>query len=214
MVNRSIFNPFRIFIAVLAALSLIGMGHSGVQAETGLDPVPAGLANDGSIADDAASDDAAIDFPPGTSENAASDDLDSLRKGHQFKFDEASIANAASARPAKWIEVVLSTQMLYAWENGRVAMSSKISSGTWAHPTVRGNFRVYVKYVSTRMRGPGYNLPNVPYTMYFYGGYGIHGAYWHNNFGHPMSHGCVNLPVPFSGQLFQWTPVGTLVYVH
>lgn len=46
------------------------------------------------------------------------------------------------------------------------------------------------------MTGPGYDLPNVPYTMYFYQGYGLHGTYWHNNFGTPMSHGCVNMPTP------------------
>ena len=44
------------------------------------------------------------------------------------------------------------------------------------------------------MSGPGYYLPGVPYVMYFYQGYGLHGTYWHDNFGQPMSHGCVNLP--------------------
>jgi lipoprotein-anchoring transpeptidase ErfK/SrfK len=64
------------------------------------------------------------------------------------------------------------------------------------------------------MTGPGYYLPNVPYTMYFYGGYGLHGTYWHNNFGTPMSHGCVNLSTADSGWLFDWASVGTVVNVH
>ena len=64
------------------------------------------------------------------------------------------------------------------------------------------------------MSGPGYNLPNVPWTMYFHGGYAIHGTYWHNNFGRPMSHGCVNMKTPEAKILFQWAPKGTLVVVH
>ncbi len=121
---------------------------------------------------------------------------------------------SAAARTGKWIEVVLSRQRLYAWQNGRIVMSSAISSGVSRYPTLRGTFRVYVKYWATRMRGPGYNLPGVPYTMYYYRGYAIHGAYWHNNFGHPMSHGCVNLPVWFARRLFLWAPMGIMVVVH
>jgi lipoprotein-anchoring transpeptidase ErfK/SrfK len=134
---------------------------------------------------------------------------------------DASTANAAapadtsdSANAGKWIEVILSQQKLIAWQNGRVVMTSRISSGVARYPTRRGTFKIYVKYRSTRMRGPGYNLPNVPWTMYYSGGYAIHGAYWHNNFGHPMSHGCVNLPVAFAKKLFAWAPVGTRVVVH
>ena len=68
-----------------------------------------------------------------------------------------------------------------------------ISSGKKGTPTVTGTFRIYVKYSSAPMSGPGYYLPGVPYVMYFYKDYGLHGTYWHNNFGTPMSHGCVNL---------------------
>jgi hypothetical protein len=57
-----------------------------------------------------------------------------------------------------------------------------------------------------------YNLPNVPYTMFFYNGqtpkswgYSLHGAYWHNNFGHPMSHGCVNMRIPDAEKLYYWS---------
>ena len=125
-----------------------------------------------------------------------------------------SAQDAAAVRTGKWIEIRLATQRLIAWQNGKVVMSSAISSGVRAHPTLRGTFHIYVKYRSTRMRGPGYNLPNVPYTMYYSGSYGIHGAYWHNNFGHPMSHGCINLPVSFSRRLFSWASVGTLVVIH
>ena len=86
-----------------------------------------------------------------------------------------------------------------------------MSAGLANTPTVAGQFRIQTKLVSTRMRGPGYDLPNVPYTMYFYRGYAIHGTYWHNNFGHPMSHGCVNLRTADAAWLFDWASIGTLV---
>jgi lipoprotein-anchoring transpeptidase ErfK/SrfK len=50
--------------------------------------------------------------------------------------------------------------------------------------------------------------------MYFYSGYAIHGAYWHNNFGAPMSHGCVNMTPGEAQILYNWAPIGTEVYVH
>jgi len=59
-----------------------------------------------------------------------------------------------------------------------------------------------------------YYLPDVPYTMYFYDGYGIHGTYWHDNFGTPMSHGCVNMRTSEAAWLFDFADVGTLVNVH
>ena len=64
------------------------------------------------------------------------------------------------------------------------------------------------------MTGPGYYLPGVPYTMYFYKGYALHGTYWHDNFGTPMSHGCVNLETNDAEWLYEFASVGTLVNVH
>ena len=59
-----------------------------------------------------------------------------------------------------------------------------------------------------------YDLPNVPHVMYFYRDYAIHGAYWHNNFGRPMSHGCVNLSNSAAKWMYGWATVGTPVVVH
>jgi lipoprotein-anchoring transpeptidase ErfK/SrfK len=64
------------------------------------------------------------------------------------------------------------------------------------------------------MQGPGYDVPDVPFTMYYYRGYAIHGAYWHNNFGTPVSHGCTNVAVNHAEWLFDWADVGTPVVVH
>lgn len=120
----------------------------------------------------------------------------------------------AEASGGKRFVVDLSDQMIYAFEGDTLVRSSLISSGTWRTPTVTGTFYIYARYESTRMRGPGYDLANVPYTQYFYKGYGLHGTYWHNNFGTPMSHGCVNMPTPEAEWAFYWATYGTPVIVQ
>jgi len=114
----------------------------------------------------------------------------------------------------RWIDVSLSKQMLYAYEGDTLVKSFLVSTGVKQFPTVTGQYHVYVKYRYTLMHGVGYYLPNVPYTMYFYQSYGIHGTYWHHNFGHPMSHGCVNMYTPDAEWLYYWASVGTLVNIH
>lgn len=115
----------------------------------------------------------------------------------------------------KHIYVDLTNQRLYAFEGNNIIMNVPVSTGKW-YPTPTGEFRIWIWLRYTRMvggQGSGYyNLPNVPYTMYFYNntvgkafGFGLHGAYWHNNFGHPMSHGCVNMRIPDAEKLFYWT---------
>lgn len=114
----------------------------------------------------------------------------------------------------RWIEVNLSEQRLYAWEGDVLLNSFLVSTGTWAHPTVTGTFKIWNKTAIQAMSGPGYYLPNVPWVMYFYEDYGIHGTYWHNNFGTPMSHGCVNMTIPDAEWLYNWASYGTVVKVH
>lgn len=114
----------------------------------------------------------------------------------------------------RWIDVNLSQQRVYAYEGDTVVNSFIVSTGTWQTPTVTGTYQVWIKLRSTTMAGPGYYLTNVPYTMYFYKGYGLHGTYWHNNFGTPMSHGCVNLRTSDAEWLYNWASVGTTVNVH
>jgi lipoprotein-anchoring transpeptidase ErfK/SrfK len=114
----------------------------------------------------------------------------------------------------KHIYVDLTNQKLYAYEGDKVVMSFMVSTGKWNH-TPTGDFKIWIKLRYTRMTGGSgadyYNLPNVPYTMFYYNdqvpkgdGYSIHGAYWHNNFGHPMSHGCVNMRPADAGLLYAW----------
>lgn len=135
----------------------------------------------------------------------------------------------------KWIEIDLSDQRLTAHHGDTIFLESLISSGL-TNKTPPGEYRIWYKIQSTKMSGgirgtrSYYYLPNVPFAMFFHGDYGIHGTYWHSNFGRPMSHGCVNAPTSVAEQLFFWTdPVlppgsktvratdanpGTLVIVH
>jgi lipoprotein-anchoring transpeptidase ErfK/SrfK len=128
-------------------------------------------------------------------------------------------ANEPPAMPSgvsggRWIDVDLSNQTVSAYEGDALMNSFIVSTGTWQTPTVTGTYKIWIKLRSTTMTGPGYYLPNVPYTMYFYKGYGLHGTYWHNNFGTPMSHGCVNLRTGDAEWLFNFASVGTTVHVH
>ncbi len=113
-----------------------------------------------------------------------------------------------------WIDIDLSQQRTYAYRGDQLLQTFVVSTGTWQHPTVTGTYKIYVKYRAADMSGPGYYLSRVPYVMYFYKGYGLHGTYWHNNFGTPMSHGCVNLKTDEAGWLFKFASVGTVVNIH
>lgn len=140
-----------------------------------------------------------------------------------------------TAGEEKWIEVSLDQQMLRAWEGNKIVMEFPISSGKW-YATPKGTYNIWYKTRAQKMEGGSkewgtyYYLPNVPHNMFFHKGYAIHGAYWHNNFGTPMSHGCVNAPLDQVDDLFYWSgPVlpertghvkaskdnpGTKVFVH
>jgi len=113
----------------------------------------------------------------------------------------------------RWIEVNIATQRLTAWEGSIPIYSVIISTGKAYHETPRGSFAIESKHDVARMRGDGYDLPDVPYTMYYSGHYAIHGAYWHHQFGTPVSHGCVNVAVDHAQWLFNWTELGTPVIV-
>jgi len=125
-----------------------------------------------------------------------------------------SSATTGSLLAGKWIDISLSRQTLTAYEGDRPVLQAVASTGTNRYPTPTGRFAIQRKYRYTHMSGPGYSLPNVPYAMFFYRGYAIHGTYWHNNFGTPMSHGCINMRTDQAGWLFNWAPVGTPVVIH
>ena len=127
-----------------------------------------------------------------------------------------------TAPAAKRIVIDLSEEILYAYDGDTMFMKQSISTGLEFTPTPRGTFRVFKKTPSRYMQGPipdisdqYYDLPGVPWNLYFTAeGAVIHGAYWHDRFGEPWSHGCVNLPPQKAKELYQWADVGTTVTVR
>ncbi|MCC6790090.1 MAG: L,D-transpeptidase [Thermomicrobiales bacterium] len=121
----------------------------------------------------------------------------------------------------KEIVISISAQSLWAYEGGSLVVSTLVSTGTGEVPetvTPIGFYSVHTKLLSQTMEGTisneFYSVPDVPWVMYFdWAGNAIHGAYWHNNFGTPMSHGCVNLPLDVAEFLYGWAPEGTAVTV-
>lgn len=115
------------------------------------------------------------------------------------------------------IEVDLGSQTTYLFENDKVIGSYAISSGLSGTPTFTGSYRVFAHTAMQDMgcfEGAPYCTENVPWITWFNGDQGFHGAYWHNNFGNPMSHGCVNMPIDIAKFVYDWAPVGTEVWVH
>ena len=123
-------------------------------------------------------------------------------------------ASPWKAAEERWIDVDLSDQRLTAYEGDAPVHSFLVSSGLPATPTPVGQFRIWIKLRYDDMAGAGYYIEDVPFVMYFHEGYGLHGVTWHGNFGHPMSHGCVNQPTEEAEWLFDFAEVGTLVNIH
>lgn len=116
----------------------------------------------------------------------------------------------------KEIVVDLTNQRLYAYQGDELIYTFLVSTGKWGR-TPTGTFYIANKFRFIGMSGGSaalhtyYNLPNVPYTMFFGNtqipaskGFSLHGTYWHNNFGVPMSHGCINMKISEAGLLYNW----------
>ena len=155
------------------------------------------------------------------------------------RVDPAKKMPAWGKNGEKWIDVNISKQVLVAYEGTKAVYATLVSSGEaglgdpeTSKSTKRGIFRIHTKYVSITMDsdvvGEEFELRDVPYVQYFENGYALHGAYWHDVFGQPKSHGCVNLAPEDAKRLFFWTEpqippgwhgvarslTGTVVFVH
>jgi L,D-transpeptidase catalytic domain len=129
----------------------------------------------------------------------------------------------AEASSTKKIVVDRGDQTLKAFDGEALFMEVVISTGLELTPTPRGEFTVFQKLPTRYMQGPlpylkdqsYYDVPGVPWNLYFTEqGAVIHGAYWHNSFGTPYSHGCVNLPSDQAKKLYDWAHIGTTVVVR
>jgi lipoprotein-anchoring transpeptidase ErfK/SrfK len=117
----------------------------------------------------------------------------------------------------KWIDVDTTRQLLVAYEGTRPVFMTLISSGkknpvdpekNWTTPS--GVYAIREKHVTATMDGDvaadgPYSIEDVPWVMYFQGSYALHAAFWHSAFGHPRSHGCVNMSPNDAHELFFWT---------
>lgn len=149
---------------------------------------------------------------------------------YQNTIDPTSILGISDIGPdfssTKRIEVNLTNQHLYAYDDDQLVYDFVISSGKWDRTPI-GTYKIWAKVRSKRMTGGSkelgtyYDLPNVPYIMFFYNqdhpklqGFSTHGTYWHSNFGYPMSHGCVNMKTPEAKLLYEWATVNTPVVIY
>jgi hypothetical protein len=138
----------------------------------------------------------------------------------------------------KWLEINLSQQRIWAYQGSTPVMTSLVSTGLTPNDTSEGIFYVRIKFRSQTMRGftsntgevvgfgeaddenrpensDFYEVEDVPHVMYFTQlAEALHGAYWHNNFGNTMSHGCVNLPLDVARWMYGWAPLGTMIWSH
>lgn len=118
-----------------------------------------------------------------------------------------------------WIDINLSYEYLTLYQGNTVLLETYISSGRAGFETPPGTYYVIYKLPVQDMEGviggEYYNVPQVPDVMYFTDvGHAIHGTYWHSNFGTPMSHGCINVPLGTSEALYNLVPNGTRVEIH
>jgi hypothetical protein len=138
--------------------------------------------------------------------------------------EDSRVLGESDGSDLKHISIDITRQTLKAYEGDKEVLSTFISSGKWFDTPV-GEFKIWHMVKATRMSGGTgndyYNLPNVPYVMFFQNdkipgirGFGIHGAYWHNNFGHAMSHGCVNMRIIDAERLFNWAELGTKITIY
>jgi hypothetical protein len=110
----------------------------------------------------------------------------------------------------KWIHVDLSEQTLVAYEGDTPVYTTTVSSGRAGFGTPTGTYRIRTKHVSSTMDDlaagdEAYSIEDVPWTMFYEGGYALHTAFWHNQFGRVRSHGCVNLAPKDARFLFFWS---------
>src|SRR5690606_8441016 len=138
-----------------------------------------------------------------------------LESGSAAYVLPVTITEPTVTKISRSIEVDLSEQRVYLRQDGKVVKSFLASTGKPATPTYTRTYRIGWKLAMQNMgnkdltKSPYYYTENVPWVMYFNGDQAFHGAYWHNNFGHVMSHGCINLRISDAKFLYDWAPYGT-----
>jgi lipoprotein-anchoring transpeptidase ErfK/SrfK len=159
---------------------------------------------------------------PGQTKHFHGSEYFETKDGWWLKGDDVIRIDAPKSMPAfakkgeKWIDVSVLHQSLVAFEGEKAVYATLVSTGRdglgdpeSTKATIRGVYRIGVKHVTVTMDsdevGEEFSLRDVPYVQYFETGYALHGAYWHDHFGEPRSHGCINLSEIDAQWMFGWT---------
>jgi lipoprotein-anchoring transpeptidase ErfK/SrfK len=151
-------------------------------------------------------------------ESQLSQSIPDLAKKHNILISERVTKMVVG--DAVWIEVSLDEQVLYVYKGSEILAAYRVSTGRPGSERLKsmatrpGVYRMYSLYKSYPMWGRDWWCPDVPYAMFFHREFAIHGAYWHNDFGSPISHGCVNMAEVDAGEVFAQVKKGTVVWVH
>jgi hypothetical protein len=130
---------------------------------------------------------------------------------HIFSNEEISPISSHVPENEKHIEIILDRQLLMAFEWNMPVYAARISTGQKNFETPVGWFRTFHKRPTYHMTGGAditsvFDLPGVPWDSYITdNGVAIHGTYWHNDFGHPHSHGCINMSIQDARWIYRWT---------
>ncbi len=139
-------------------------------------------------------------------------------EGRQVGVARAKTRPASIGASTRWVGVSLSEQTFVAYVGDQPIFAGLTASGLPGTPTVQGVFRTWRRLETGKMSGPGYYIEDVTWTCYFYSGYALHTAYWHDSFGTTRSHGCVNLSPHDAWWIYQWSAAGgansPTVYVY
>lgn len=190
------------FVFVFLALPNYGVAVASVEA------VPKAIDSDSDGLDDTTEVQVYNTDP-----NNPDTDEDGYLDGNEVRYSFNPNVSAPGDRLSKYIEVNIKKQELTYSLGPYPIKTIKISTGVRAHPTPKGTFSILKKIPVHLYKGKDYYYPNTRWNMQFLpsaaGSYYIHGAYWHNNFGTPMSHGCVNVSYADIESLYNWADIGT-----
>ena len=131
---------------------------------------------------------------------------------------DAGVPKAAGRYQCRFIHVDLASQILRAYDACQLVFTTLVSTGENPAWTFPGRFFINHKEADAHLTSPNelisaYYLESVPYFMSYYGDLGLHGVYWHDSFGMPVSHGCINLSPADSRWLYEWANLGDLVII-
>lgn len=138
----------------------------------------------------------------------------------EFSYVSLQEENPTMNQRPRWIEVNLSQQNLVVYEEEKPVFATLVSTGREPSWTGEGAYTIYNKMAIHPLISPDpvaigdYYIEDVPYLLYYQGSWAIHSAYWHDEFGNPNSHGCVNLSLRDAAWLFDWVQEGDWVILY